>query len=91
MRGNDGSYGGCNPDCTFSDYCGDGVVSATEECDWGADAESYGEGKCTTACRFAPYCGDGRVDVTFGEQCDDGPNPCVRGRGGCRECQYPLD
>jgi fibro-slime domain-containing protein len=30
---NDGSYGGCNPDCTLAPYCGDKMVTAPEECD----------------------------------------------------------
>lgn len=31
---NDGSYGGCTPDCRYASFCGDGVVDAPdEECD----------------------------------------------------------
>jgi fibro-slime domain-containing protein len=41
---NDGSYGGCNPDCTRGPYCGDGQVDTAdgEECDGSKD--------CTPSC-----------------------------------------
>jgi fibro-slime domain-containing protein len=75
---NDGSYGTCRADCTFADFCGDGVTSSGEACDEGPAnvpvAESYGGAGCTVACALAPRCGDGRVDLEFGESCDGGPN-----------------
>jgi fibro-slime domain-containing protein len=42
---NDGSYGGCTPDCKRAPYCGDGKVDAAdgEECD--------GTPGCTPACK----------------------------------------
>ena len=49
--------------------CGDGIVSATEECDDGqANSPS---GMCTPQCTTA-YCGDGFVHVS--EACDDANN-----------------
>jgi fibro-slime domain-containing protein len=81
---NDGSYGTCNPDCTFADYCGDGHVSGPEVCDNGASnqptSSAYGAGVCTTACAAAPRCGDHRLDSAFGEACDGTPgctNQCT--------------
>jgi len=43
---NDGSYGGCNPDCSRGPYCGDGNVDSAdgEECD--------GSRECTPACKL---------------------------------------
>ena len=32
---NDGTYGGCNADCTLGAYCGDGIVQDGEDCDDG--------------------------------------------------------
>ena len=48
--------------------CGDGVKTATEQCDDGA-ANADVPDACRTDCR-APTCGDRIVDS--GEQCDDG-------------------
>jgi cysteine-rich repeat protein len=50
--------------------CGDGFVSAGEECD---DGNQSGTDACTPLCK-APACGDGYVQPASGEQCDDG-NP----------------
>ena len=48
--GNDGSYDGCDTDCTLGPYCGDGNTDAPEEdCDDGNDV--FGDGcnpDCTT-------------------------------------------
>lgn len=33
--GNDGSFGGCEADCTFAAYCGDGMLHVSESCDAG--------------------------------------------------------
>jgi uncharacterized protein (TIGR03382 family) len=53
-----------------SSVCGDGVKTATEECDEG-DANSNARGaRCRTYCRLGG-CGDEIVDG--GEECDDGP------------------
>jgi len=78
--GNDGSYGGCDVDCTFGPRCGDGdVQEEEEECDDGANVSPY-EG-CAPGCTPGALCGDGEVDSLFGEECDDGVND-----GGYGEC-----
>ncbi|MCC6527908.1 MAG: DUF4215 domain-containing protein [Polyangiaceae bacterium] len=78
---NDGSYGGCNPDCTLAPYCGDATVQVPfgEECDDGANLSPYGG--CAPGCVLGHFCGDGIVDGLFGEACDDGIN--VGGYGEC--------
>lgn len=48
--------------------CGDGLVSAGEECDDGVNDGGYGE--CEPGCKLGPSCGDGIVQA--GEECDDG-------------------
>lgn len=53
-------------DCT--PICGDGVVTAGEECDDGVNDGGYEE--CDAACVLGPRCGDGVVQDT--EDCDDG-------------------
>jgi len=72
---NDGSYRGCNADCTRGPYCGDGLVEPEmEQCDNGINQDLYGEDGCTPDCRQPSFCGDGAVDSLFGEACDDGVN-----------------
>lgn len=45
---NDGSYGGCNADCTApGPFCGDGVVNGEEPCDDGDDVDGNG---CNVDC-----------------------------------------
>jgi cysteine-rich repeat protein len=63
--------------------CGDGKVSAGEECDCG-DSDDYPKdrcisknddskyGGCTKECKFGPFCGDGKVQEDGGEKCDKG-------------------
>ena len=51
-------------------FCGDGIVSGTEECDDGNRNEDGAYGACTTQCLWGPYCGDGHLDP--GEECDMG-------------------
>ena len=50
--------------------CGDGIVAGSEECDDGMNAGGYGG--CLPDCTLAPRCGDRVVQVTAGEECDDG-------------------
>jgi len=82
---NDGSYEGCNPDCTLAPHCGDGEVNedAGEVCDAGPDFVVFGgtEPACGPDCQIAPYCGNGIIDGAFGEACDDGVND--GSHGGC--------
>jgi fibro-slime domain-containing protein len=50
--------------------CGDGVVTAGEECDLGTAMNTGDYGGCTADCHYGPWCGDG---ITNGpEQCDAG-------------------
>jgi fibro-slime domain-containing protein len=87
----DGVYGGCDSQCHFGPFCGDGVVfegldPATglpyEQCDLGRDnTATYGViGGCSPSCQVTPACGDGFIDSAFGETCDDGP---MNGMGSC--------
>jgi fibro-slime domain-containing protein len=48
--------------------CGDGVVTAGEECDDGQNDGGYEQ--CAPGCKLGPSCGDGIVQD--GEDCDDG-------------------
>ncbi len=70
-----------------SPVCGDGIPTSNEECDDGTpDAMSpYDEepnntptpeyDSCTAdVCTLGPYCKDGNVDVSAGEECDNGNN-----------------
>lgn len=47
--------------------CGDSVVQPGESCDEGGDTPT-----CNANCTV-PVCGDGYLNLTIGEQCDDGP------------------
>jgi fibro-slime domain-containing protein len=72
---NDGSYNGCEADCTRGPFCGDGVEQEDEEaCDDGTNLGAYsfdGEPACAPGCVLGAFCGDGTVDALFGEECDD--------------------
>ncbi len=52
--------------------CGDGIVTAGEECDLGAANNTGGYNGCNPDCTYGPFCGDSVVNGT--EQCDDGVN-----------------
>jgi fibro-slime domain-containing protein len=46
---NTGGYGGCNPDCTLGEYCGDGIVQEEyEDCD---DGNFLDGDDCPASCR----------------------------------------
>lgn len=83
---NDGSYGGCMPDCTPGPRCGDALVqNPPEACDDGVNLSNYSFTKmpgCAPSCVLGAYCGDGSVQSLFGEECDDGSN-----QGGYDGCQ----
>jgi fibro-slime domain-containing protein len=53
---------------TCAPRCGDGIVTAGEECDDGVNDGGYEE--CAPGCLLGPSCGDGIVQT--GEDCDDG-------------------
>ena len=76
---NNGDYAKCNPDCSFSPHCGDGItdLSATtpgladnEDCDSGVNNGLYGF--CKTDCTGTVKCGDGEVyyNAPGNEECD---------------------
>ncbi len=64
----------CAPGCKQPRYCGDGVLDyPQEQCDNGASNANNGVyNGCTTDCVLGPHCGDHVVQVSAGEQCDDG-------------------
>ncbi|MEO0814774.1 MAG: DUF4215 domain-containing protein, partial [Myxococcota bacterium] len=66
----DGNDGVCIDAVCAETRCGDGIVSAPEECDDGENAGG-GPNVCQPGCVF-PACGNGFVDTDFGEECDDG-------------------
>lgn len=84
---NDGSYDGCNANCTRASYCGDGTVDGSdgEVCDDGTNDGSY-DG-CNADCTLASYCGDGVIDGTEGEECDS--NTCTGGAACTSTCTCP--
>ena len=69
----------CTKACRKPGICGDGVVTAPEQCDYGAVDNNGDYGGCAPGCILAPHCGDG---VRNGpEDCDDGVND--NSYGGC--------
>jgi fibro-slime domain-containing protein len=48
---NTGGYGGCNPDCTLGEYCGDGIIQeeGDEDCD---DGNFINDDECPSSCRI---------------------------------------
>lgn len=68
---NDTTYGGCRTDCTWGEFCGDGVTNGPELCDDGVNTTlEYGAEGCAPGCVPPPKCGNGVVEQA--EQCDDG-------------------
>ncbi len=57
----------CVPDC------GNGVLTASKQCDNGAANNTGGYGKCNPNCTLGPFCGD-TVVQSPPEQCDNGVN-----------------
>ncbi|HEY5955690.1 MAG TPA: DUF4215 domain-containing protein, partial [Polyangiaceae bacterium] len=69
-----------------SPICGDGIVTATEQCDLGPGKNVGGYGGCLEPnCVLGPVCGDGHVDTQYNEICDDGVNSIPYGspQSGC--------
>jgi len=64
--------------------CGDGVTTAAEECDDGANNMDGVYGGCTKMCKFGPFCGDSNVDASGMEECD-------AGRDNGRNAGYGMD
>jgi len=63
--------------------CGDGIVTAGEECDAGDQNSDTTYGGCTTLCKFGPFCGDGTKNGQ--EECDlgKGNGDASLGKNGC--------
>jgi cysteine-rich repeat protein len=73
----------CSDANDLVDRCGDGIVTAGEECDCGDGMVAvpagclgpngdYAYGGCTTKCTRGRRCGDGIIDTNFNESCDLG-------------------
>jgi hypothetical protein len=93
----DGVYGGCDTQCHFGPFCGDGVVFTGvnpetnlpyEQCDRGREnTATYGTiDGCSPSCQITPACGDGIIDSAFGETCDDGPSNGMMGSSCTNAC-----
>jgi fibro-slime domain-containing protein len=72
--------------------CGDGIVTAGEECDLGTASNTGGYNGCNPDCTYGPFCGDATVNGP--EQCDDGRNTTVTSStssaGACGPgCKFP--
>ncbi|MFH0873733.1 MAG: IPT/TIG domain-containing protein, partial [Candidatus Komeilibacteria bacterium] len=80
-----GSYGHCNVTCSgYGEYCGDGIVNGTEECDTYAGLANFscadgGAVSCTGDCKHScgvriavkpGICGNRKVETEIGEQCE---------------------
>ncbi|HYQ18887.1 MAG TPA: DUF4215 domain-containing protein, partial [Polyangiaceae bacterium] len=71
----------CNP------KCGDGIVTADEECDDGINNKpTPGYGQCkTVTCTLGDYCGDGVTQADH-EACDNGTNTSGYGDTTAKAC-----
>ncbi len=90
---NDGSYGGCMPDCSLAPFCGDAILNGAEECDDGDNSVAYDStgASCAPDCRKSHFCGDETVDTDYGELCDAGAGIAAGayGPGTCTEICEP--
>jgi len=69
----------CTAACKKPGVCGDGLVTAPEQCDYGSTMNDGSYGGCSPGCILAPHCGDGVKNGP--EDCDDGVND--NSYGGC--------
>ena len=82
--GGTGEYGGCEADCRFAGFCGDGILNSGESCDDGNTADGDG---CSADCKTVEQgwtcpkegeackkltCGNGVFEPELNEKCDDG-------------------
>ena len=58
--------------------CGDGIVTANEDCDLGDAGNTGAYATCNDDCTLTPRCGDAHIDAADGEQCDNGLNTDTR-------------
>ncbi|MCX5747120.1 MAG: hypothetical protein NT062_32010 [Proteobacteria bacterium] len=63
--------GHCTDGVCLPSICGDLIVEFGEVCDDGNTSEGKGD-TCAADCRSDRACGNGVVDLSMGEQCDDG-------------------
>eukprot|EP01097_Dermamoeba_algensis_P004031 TRINITY_DN26_c0_g1_i5.p1 TRINITY_DN26_c0_g1~~TRINITY_DN26_c0_g1_i5.p1 ORF type:complete len:780 (-),score=304.14 TRINITY_DN26_c0_g1_i5:247-2586(-) len=76
---------GCTANCTL--LCGNGILDAGEQCDYGTANDDTTPNACRTNCRFA-YCGDGVKECN--EECDFGTQNANVGNAPCRpNCTLP--
>lgn len=66
-EGTDCDSGMCTNGACAPGYCGDGTVNAGEACDAGGQPST----ECNPDCTLTS-CGDGEVNMSGGEDCDDG-------------------
>ena len=58
-----------SPGCLREIECGDNQIQVGEDCDSGGESA-----QCNANCTFS-YCGDGLLNISDGEECDEGEEP----------------
>ncbi|MFC1482417.1 DUF4215 domain-containing protein, partial [Myxococcota bacterium] len=71
---------GCGPTC-LQEECGNAFLDPGEICDDGNVLDGDG---CSSDCLSDESCGNGLVDMTVGEQCDEGANNSNAPNATCR-------